>query len=194
MRSWEDIPGWFDWIETYDKIVNSQPGGIIVEVGCYLGRSLCYLGKKAKESGKPFKIIGVDHCLGSGIENGKDNHLDAVKDGGGTFAGQLLYNILACDLQDTISLIVSDSATAANLFPDNYLTCVFLDAGHSYEEVKQNILEWLPKVKVGGILSGDDMGVPGEQIRVWPGVKQACDELLPGWLYSPHDAWLFTKK
>ena len=33
---------------------------------------------------------------------------------------------------------------------------VFLDAAHDYENVKEDILSWYPKVKVGGWLTGHD--------------------------------------
>lgn len=187
------IPGWYDWIVTYEQIVNSQPGGVLIEVGCYLGRSLCHLGQLVKDSGKPFKVIGVDHCQGSGVENGRDNHSTAVQEGDGTFAGTLLKNVLECGLQGIVTLVIAESHQATSLFEDNSLTMVFLDARHDYESVKEDITLWLPKVKVGGILGGDDMGVPGEANPVWPGVKKAVNELLPGWKYSPHDAWLFIK-
>ncbi len=194
MKTWQDIPGWFDWIETYDNIVTSQSGGILVEVGAYLGRSGCYLGQKVKESGKPFKVILVDHCIGSGIENGNDNHSLAVQEGGGSFAGQLLRNVLDCGLKDTVSLMVMDSLLAASLFPANSLSMVFLDSRHDYLFLKEEIATWLPKVKIGGVIGGDDMGVPGEVERVWPDVKLAVDEILPGWVYSPHDAWVYHKR
>jgi len=194
MKSWEDAPGCFDWEQTYRDIINSQSGGILVEVGTYLGRSLCCLGKLAKESGKPFKVVGVDHCVGSGIENGKDNHIEAIREGGGNFAGQLVQNIIDCGLQDVISVIVSDSSTAASFFPDNILSMVFLDAQHTYLSLKKDIECWLPKVRIGGVIGGDDMGTPECQTRIWPDVKRAVDEMLPGWVYSPHDAWIYHKR
>ena len=58
--TWEDIPGWFDWPQLYDHVVSRYDGGILVEVGNYLGRSLCYLGDQVKRSGKPFYVVGVD--------------------------------------------------------------------------------------------------------------------------------------
>lgn len=194
MKSYLDIPGWFDWVETYKRIIRELPGGILVEVGCYLGRSLCCLGQLAKESGKPFKVIGVDHCLGSGEENGKDHHSEAVRNGGGNFASQLLRNVLDCELMGTVSLILSNSTTAANFFPDNSLQMVFLDAQHEYQSVKTDILAWLPKVKRGGIIGGDDMGVPGEAFPVWPGVRDGVNACLKNWEYTPHDAWLWYKR
>jgi len=48
------------------------------------------------------------------------------------------------------------SYLAANLFPDNYFDCVFIDADHSYEGVLQDISNWAPKLKPTGILCGDD--------------------------------------
>ena len=74
------------------------------------------------------------------------------------------------------------------------LSMVFLDTQHTYISLKKEILAWLPKVRIGGVIGGDDVGVPNEEARVWPEVKQAVDELLPGWVYSPHDAWIFHKR
>lgn len=187
--TWEDIPGWFDWMTYYQSVVDNYPGGTLVEVGTYLGRSLCCLGELVRKSGKPFHCVGIDTCLGSGIENGSDNHESAVRDGGGTFAGTLHRNVVDCGLGDVVTLIVADSVRASRLFADHSLTMMFLDAAHDGESVRRDITTWLPKVKLGGEIAGDDVGVPNEQTPVWPGVKQAVNELLPGWEHVPHDAW-----
>lgn len=192
--TWQDIPGWFDWVEFYTELVTTQPGGILVEVGNFLGRSLCCLGQLVKDSGKSFHVVGIDVCTGSGIENGWDNHGAAVREGGGTFAGLLHGNIVKCGLQDYITLVAAKSDRAATLFPDKSLTCVFLDARHDYESVKSDIQTWLPKIKPGGIIGGDDIGIPGEVNPVWPGVGKAVTELLPGFSYKPHDAWAYKVK
>ena len=189
----DDIKGWYDWEETYRSIVSRCPGGILVEVGTFLGRSLCHLGQMVKESGKPFQVVGVDWCVGSGVENGVDNHVEAVQEGLGSFAGTLHRNVIECGLQDIVSLVVASSEQAARLFCDNSLTMVFLDARHDYASLKRDIEVWLPKVKPGGILGGDDVGVPDESPVVWPDVKKVLDEILPGWKYSPHDAWVYSK-
>jgi predicted O-methyltransferase YrrM len=62
---------------------------------------------------------------------------------------------------------------AVKLFDDESLDAVFIDADHSYEAVKLDIQNWMPKVRRGGILAGHDY-VPS-----WPGVVRAVDELLP---------------
>jgi hypothetical protein len=53
-------------------------------------------------------------------------------------------------------LIKGDSVASADLFEDESLDFVFIDAGHSYGEVKRDIEAWFPKVRKGGIVSGHD--------------------------------------
>jgi len=190
----EDIPGWYAFPQLYEDIVRTARTGTLVEVGTYLGKSLCHLGQLVKESGKPLKVVGVDTCRGTGEENGTDNHAAAVKQGNGTFAGQLHKNVIDCGLADTITLLVTDSLTAASLFPDDSLPFVMIDAAHDYQSVCDDIKAWLPKVCKGGVLAGDDMGVPGEVHPIWPGVRDAVTKLLPGWEHFPHAAWVYRKK
>jgi hypothetical protein len=77
------------------------------------------------------------------------------------------------------------SLEAAKLYPDNSLDFVLIDASHDYPSVHADILAWLPKVKSGGILAGDDLP--------WFGVKRAVDELLPGYK-NCRAYWVFNKQ
>lgn len=175
--NWGDIPGWFQWRSAQEEAARLFPeGGRFVEVGNYLGRSLCSLGEVVRQSGKTFTLIGVDTCRGSGREGrrGKDYHGAAVAEGGGTFAGQLHKNIVLCGYADLISLIVTDSVTASTFFPDQSIDWVHLDARHDRENLQADIAAWLPKVKAGGWLSGDDY----DEVK-WPEVVSAVDQLLP---------------
>lgn len=191
--TWEDIQGWFDYAEVWDRIVANYPGGTIVEVGTYLGRSLCYLGQLAQRSGKPFRVVGVDWCLGSGEEvmagdHRGDFHRDAVNRGGRSFVGELWNNVIACGLHDVVSLLVGESGRVSNLFADGSLTAVFIDARHDYLSVSRDIELWLPKVCPRGLIGGDDYS------PVWPGVEHAVDEIFGKDRISVvgPDAWMVT--
>jgi hypothetical protein len=176
--NWTDIPGWFQWRSAQEEAVERFPDGSrFVEVGNFLGRSLCSLGEVVQRSGKRITVVGVDTCRGSGIEGpgGKDYHAAAVAEGGGTFAGTLHRNIIQCGYADSISLIVSDSVTASLFFPDHSLDWVHLDARHDSRHVKADILAWLPKLKVTGWLSGDDY----DECK-WPEVVATVNDVLPG--------------
>lgn len=175
--NWNDIPGWFRWRSAQEEAAHEFPDGSrFVEVGTFLGRSLCSLGEVAKLSGKRFTLIGVDTCRGSGAEGprGKDYHGAAVAEGGGTFAGILHKNIIECGHGDSISLIVADSVIASTFFADRSIARVHLDARHDHQHVKADIAAWLPKIKVHGWLSGDDY----DEIK-WPEVVSAVREVLP---------------
>jgi cephalosporin hydroxylase len=177
-RRWHDIEGWFGWRSGQEEAVDYFPeGSRFVEVGTYVGRSLCSLAEVVQRSGKNIIVIGIDTCQGSGPEGsrGKDFHGAAVRKGGGTFAGALHKNILDCGFGDKIVLIISDSVTAANLFGNRSLEWVHLDARHDYASVKADIEAWLPKVKAGGWLSGDDYNE-----QKWPEVVKAVSDVLPG--------------
>lgn len=48
---------------------------------------------------------------------------------------------------------------------------LYVDAGHGYRDVMEDLHAWVPHVRPGGVIAGDDYGHP-----LYPGVKQAWDE------------------
>ena len=175
---WQEIEGWFQWRSAQEEAVARFPqNSCFVEVGTYLGRSICSLGEVIEQSGKNLSVIGIDTCRGSGPEGPrqKNYHGAVVTQHGGTFAGALHKNILDCGYGEMISLIIGDSLKASRWFRDVSVDWVHLDARHDYASVKADIQAWLPKVKPGGWLSGDDY----DTVK-WPEVVRAVHESLPG--------------
>lgn len=84
--------------------------------------------------------------------------------------------------EDRAVFVRQPSLEAAQGFDDGSLDFVYLDANHEYEHVLKDIEAWYPKVKIGGILAGDDYGpVPEQQVDFGKGVhifgvKRAVDE------------------
>jgi hypothetical protein len=67
------------------------------------------------------------------------------------------------------------SFDALELFDDGSLDWVYIDANHLYDYVKRDLEGFLPKLKAGGYLTGDDYGRRG----TWDhGVTRAVDELI----------------
>ncbi len=67
-----------------------------------------------------------------------------------------------------VEIIRELSVIASTKFDDNYFDWVYIDAGHSYVSVKEDIESWWPKVKSGGYLCGHDYDLSG--------VKKSVDE------------------
>jgi hypothetical protein len=67
------------------------------------------------------------------------------------------------------------SVDAVREFPDSTFDWVYIDGNHLYEHVKADLEAYLPKVRPGGYLAGDDYGVEG-----WwhDGVTRAVDEFV----------------
>ena len=57
-----------------------------------------------------------------------------------------------------VEIIRKTSEDASKDFDDNSLDFVYLDGDHSYEYMRKDLEVWYPKVKLNGVLCGDDYG------------------------------------
>ncbi len=59
-------------------------------------------------------------------------------------------------LEDRITTLKKLTTEACDDIENDSLDFIFLDATHTYNALKLDILSWLPKVKKGGLISGHD--------------------------------------
>ena len=80
---------------------------------------------------------------------------------------------------ENVRIVRNFSVEASDQFPNQYFDFVYIDAAHTYDEVKRDLNAWYPKVKDGGIISGHDY-FPDK--RIWRGdpcgVYQAVNEFV----------------
>lgn len=57
---------------------------------------------------------------------------------------------------DRCALVKQTSVDASKGYPDQHFDFVYIDANHEYNHVKDDLKSWVPKVKIGGIVAGDD--------------------------------------
>jgi len=166
-----EIPGWFAYVDLYESAVNAAGNDdIFVEVGAWFGKSTNYLATKIKESKKNIHFTTVDTWKGTDDE---ELHQNIV----GAFNGDIFYefvdNTVLSNNYGTFDTIKDSSKNAANNFSNSSIDFLMLDAGHSYDSLIEDIKSWYNKVKPGGYITGDDYGV-------FYGVTQAADEYFYG--------------
>lgn len=158
MHYYNDVEGWFGDGDAsfYKEIVSNFNGpGKFVEVGSYKGRSTVCLAVEILNQNKDIKIDCID------IWEPNLMYEDLTLQ-------EFMYNI--DPVKDLIKPIKMNSEDAAKMYEDQSIDFVFIDADHSYEAVKKDIMLWWPKVKKGGIISGHD--------EYFPDVKRAVTNIF----------------
>jgi predicted O-methyltransferase YrrM len=174
MENWKQVDGWFNeeneifFEDCISKLNNPK---IFYEVGTWKGRSTCCMAQLIKRKNINAKLYGIDTFLGSD-EDIHRSEINILKSSNLTLLDVFKSNIKNCDVEDIIIPIVSTGTEASKNVKDNSLDFIYLDASHDYESVKEDIETWLPKMKKGSIISGDDYVV------CWPGVIRAVNEVF----------------
>jgi len=142
MKTIQDYPR-SEFVKQYlSKLTSKQIG---VEVGTFQGD----FSKEILEN-TSLKLYMVDVWRSLGNEyNDASNHKYYQ-----TAYADTMNNIKG--YEDRAVMIRSNSRQAVELFNDESLDFVFIDANHAYDFVKEDIELWYPKVKKGGIFAGHD--------------------------------------
>ena len=155
---------WFDSPNVYKMLVeNCRDDGKIVELGAWKGRSSAFLVVEAYNKSPKIEVHIVDTWGGNPFDGSQDQPND-------------LYDKFISNMSLLARPYQAHRMTtneAAGLFKDESLDAVFIDADHSYEAVKMDIQNWMPKVRKGGILAGHDYN------SAWSGVVRAVNEIFP---------------
>ena len=148
-----------DDIREYRRLVSQlHDGDTLVELGVWIGRSLCSIADLITE--KHLKVIAVDtftKLRAHGKPPLTKPQIEVFRE-----------NMRAVGVEPQCMRLPSHLAAD---YVHGDVAMVFIDADHHYESVKADIAAWHPKVT--RILAGHDYGHPKF------GVKKAVDELFP---------------
>ena len=173
---YEEIFGYSD--DTYFSIISDvvkrfDSGSHFVEVGALLGRSSAYMAVEIANSGKDIRYDIVDHWLGSS-EHRIVEELQNID----------MFEIFIENMKPVegyYNPIRMSSTEAVSLYEDESLDFVMIDGDHSHLAVKDDISNWLPKIKNGGLLAGDDYDNDG--------IRSACENLLANNSHGEFSYW-----
>lgn len=135
-----------------------KDGSVGVEVGVWKGD----FAARALRRSKPAKISLVDPWFAFEQQddvkgwhgNAAQAEMDAIHD-------KVLRRFAAPISLGKVEVLRMGSLEAVDRFEDGSLDWIYIDADHRYEGCRDDLAAWLPKLKVGGLLCGDDYGRTG---------------------------------
>ncbi len=181
-----DLQGWNGNAPTFKNLVHEVRPKRIIEVGTWKGASTVSLAKACKELGLDTHITAIDTWLGS-LEFQENQKLFGagwdrmLKFGYPQVYYQFLSNIIHEGVVDMIDPLPMVSLDAARYVPDNLADLIYLDASHDFKSVYEDLCAYWPKLRVGGIIFGDDYwlsGNPHREDKYRPDVKGAVDKFM----------------
>ena len=139
-----------------------KEGDVCAEIGVWCGD----FSKQILEIGKPRKLHLIDPWETQDFKgrwySGNQQNMDKIFD--------KVINAFWSNRQVVIHRNYSRKVD----FSENYFDWIYIDANHSYEEVLKDLHYYLPLMKSGGFICGDDYGWKDRYCQDGP--KRAVDE------------------
>lgn len=153
-----DMQGYFSNWEPLEKVFAQKEIKTVIELGCWSGVSTIYFAEKVGPDGV---VLAVDSWQGDSDDS---HHVYYSTNHRFSYIYHLfLSNVLHSGYADRIvpiRMLTDEAAKAITVSAD----LIYVDAGHSTENVIRDILNWYPFLNEGGIMCGDDWSY-------WPSVQ-----------------------
>lgn len=166
------IQGWMNAPSLEWLYANAADKKVIVEIGCWLGKSTHALLSGCKDG----LVYAVDHFKGS---PGEPAHKEAATR---DMSIEFFKNV---GHFQNLCMLKMDSIEASKLFADKSVDMVFVDGAHDYQSVLADLKAWMPKCN--WLLCGHDHsqdGVP--QALKDCGIKYRLEAENSLWVYAVH--------
>ena len=157
----EEVKGFLDENEgrrLYEIAEEVSKNGPCLEIGSYCGKSTLYLGSACKKN--KGVLFSIDHHRGSEEQQPGEEYFDPdlfdQKEGCINTFYEFRRTLVKAGLEDTVVPIVSHSEVAARAWTIP-LSLVFIDGGHSYEDVIADYKSWAGHIIPGGYLAIHDI-------------------------------------
>ena len=153
------------------RLVRALPdGAVIVELGVWQGRSVFAMAEACRRTSK--RVFAIDPWVD-------------YDEGGGPVSGYLAqYGVRSFEevyqafvahsrrlgLERWIVTVRAPAADAARTWRHGPVSLVFIDASHHYDAVTSDLEAWVPLVRPGGVVCGDDWE--------WDSVRRAVQDFV----------------
>ena len=171
------IPGWLSGSDARAlyALASRGPGrGEIVEIGSAWGRSTIVLAMASKHASRE-KVTAIDPHSGDRwfLQDGQVGSFSSLD--------RFRQNLRRFGVADWVNEIVATSEQAALTRAPEEIRLLYIDGLHTYEAVRRDIHDWVPRVVAGGVIVFDDYF----NTTAGVGVRAAVDELLASGSVEP---------
>jgi predicted O-methyltransferase YrrM len=175
------MPGWFNHGVKILELVDQVRPVVCVELGTWLGASAIPVARVIRRWGGTLTCVDT----WAGDVHPSD---DVQRPSAPWMLVSCARHLMDAGVGASVRLIPSTTRDAAATWttPIDWL---YIDADHRYEAVVADLEAWVPHVKPGGMILGDDYGhrhFPGVE-RAWRAFEQTHDVVLTRYQSDPPD-------
>ena len=155
----EHIPGMSDG-RVVNRLYDLAKGkDVIVEVGSWKGRTAIKMARSCN---------GIVYCVDTWLGSGDHNETSEADTDPLSVYRSFLAHVAHFGVAHKIAPIAQSSHTANALFKNiaRSVDMLFIDGDHWIEAIMLDLLRWVPLVRYGGIVCGDDYKAPSVEVAV----------------------------
>jgi predicted O-methyltransferase YrrM len=159
----EKLPqGWFHHGQKILELLEEHKPKTCVELGSWKGASAIAMARVLRKWGGT--LTCVDTWAAEAFHGGitEDDAHPRPK-----MLTECACNLVAAGVSASVRLVVAPSLEAATYWSEP-IDFLYIDADHEYAQVLADLEAWVPHVRPGGWIAGDDYANPG-----FPGVRMA---------------------
>ena len=180
---YNQVFGWMNYQQLYLDVVDRFDNCTFAELGSFKGKSALFMAEAIKEANKNINLLCVDlwpspeECkkfTEFGAGQGEEEKI--IGKSGVSLMQEFIDN--TSEYRDTIFPLRNFTTYTADLFPDKHFKFIFVDAGHSKEQVMNDLKVWYPKLDDDGVIAGHDYDDP--QVRAGVDEFFGKDKVLGG--------------
>ena len=155
MRDTTGTEGLLDLI----KELGDNSNKIMVEIGSFVGESTILFAQSFK------KVIAIDPFLADYDPADPTSYMFEFKNVYDTYLDRI-------SPYSNIQTLTMTSDAAADILNEDKFDFIYIDGLHTYDGVKTDIINYLPKVKEGGVIGGHDYVNGGHLAGVYNAVNE----------------------
>jgi predicted O-methyltransferase YrrM len=155
--------------------IHSQGNALmnVLEVGSWAGSSATLWARILQEENNPGRVFCID--LWGAYKSLPPAMRAAIKHD--RIFKLFIHNVRTCGLLDKVSILRGTSDDFGELLKPQSFWFVYLDGDHAYSQFRRDLDHYMPLVKIGGVICGDDLDLPVAKVDLQNAIRHKEEDL-----------------